>query len=76
MPDIDKVLTEESLKEFMSAMYDFNQAFCDAIASEVDFTIKVEVRGNKGEMYHAKVDNSRWRRPKGTKGTKRKLENS
>jgi hypothetical protein len=56
---------EKSLNEFVSSMRDFNQAFCDAIASRVDFTIKLEVRGNQGVMLHAKVDTLRFRRPKG-----------
>lgn len=56
---------DESLKQFVAAMHDFNQMFCDAIADKVDFTIKLEVRGNLGELLHAKVDAGRWRRPKG-----------
>jgi len=61
-----EVLTDqESLKEFIAAMKDFNQAFCDAMADGVDFSIKLEAHGNCGELIHAKVDANRWRRPKG-----------
>jgi hypothetical protein len=56
---------EESLKEFTSAMSDFNQAFCDAMVAGVDFSIKLEVHGNVHELLHAKVDSVRFRRPKG-----------
>ena len=62
------VLPEESLKEFLAAMREFNQAFVDALISGVDFTIKLEVRGNCGELLHAKKDDQSWRRPKGVEG--------
>ena len=69
---IAEVLPEESLNEFLAAMRNFNQAFVDALVSGVDFTIKLEVRGNCGEMLHAKIDDQSWRRPKGVKGTPRR----
>lgn len=62
---VAKVLRNESLDEFLAAMREFNQAFVDALVSKVDFTIKLEVRGNCGEMIHAKIDDQSWRRPKG-----------
>lgn len=62
---VREFLKNESLEEFLAAMRDFDQAFVDALASGVDFTIKLEVRGNLGEMLHAKIDADRWRRPKG-----------
>jgi len=62
---------DESLKEFLAALQDFNQMFCDAIADGIDFTIKLEVRGNVGEMLHARVYTDRWRRPN---GVERKIE--
>jgi hypothetical protein len=54
---------EKSLEEFIEAMKDFNQAFCDAMAGGVDFTIKLEVHGDQGIMLHARVLGDRWRRP-------------
>jgi len=61
----DILKDEKSLKEFIAALRDFNQAFCDAIVSKVDFSIKLEVRGEKGEMLFARVDTNSFRRPKG-----------
>ena len=62
---VAKLLPDESLEQFLAAMREFNQAFVDALATGVDFTIKLEVRGNCGEMLHAKTDGQSWRRPKG-----------
>ena len=62
---VAEVLSEESLKEFLAAMREFNQAFVDALISGVDFTIKLEVRGNCGVLFHVKKDDQSWRRPKG-----------
>jgi len=62
---IARLLRDESLEQFLAAMRDFNQAFVDALASGVDFTIKLEVRGNCGELLHAKIDDQSWRRPRG-----------
>lgn len=62
---VARLLPDDSLEEFLAAMRDFNQAFVDALVSGVDFTIKLEVRGNCGELLHAKIDDQSWRRPKG-----------
>ncbi len=43
---IAEVLPEESLNEFLATMRDFDQRFVNALVSGVDFTIKLEVRGN------------------------------
>jgi len=67
---------DKSLKEFVAAMHDFNQAFCDAIADGVDFTIKLEVRGNLGQMLHARVLGDRWRRPAGVEKRVEKRQRS
>lgn len=62
---VGALLPDESLEQFLAAMRDFNQAFVDALVSGVDFTIKLEVRGNCGELLHAKIDDQSWRRPRG-----------
>lgn len=59
----DVLKDEKSLREFVSSMRDFNQAFCDAMSSCVDFTIKLEVRGDQGVLLHARVLEDRFRRP-------------
>ena len=62
---VEKVLPNESLEEFLATMRDFDRAFVDALASGVDFSIKMEVRGDCGEMLHAAVLGHSFRRPKG-----------
>jgi len=73
-------LPDESLQEFLAAVRDFDRAFVDALASGVDFTIKLEVRGNCGELLHAKIDDQSWRRPHGVERRveerKKRMENS
>lgn len=56
---------DESLAQFLSALRDFDRAFCDAMMAGVDFTLKLEVHGNLGEMIHARVQDDRFRRPSG-----------
>lgn len=57
---------DDSLGEFLRALKDFNEAFCSSMMSSVDFTLKLEVRGDAGKMLHARVLGDRWRRPKGS----------
>ena len=66
-PDYRTVLKDDaSLADFLSAMRDFDRAFCDSMASGADFTIKLEVHGCKGEMIHARMSSDSFRRPSGT----------
>lgn len=53
----------ESLSHFLSAMKDFDRAFCDSMASGADFTLKLEIHGDKGKMLHARVASDVFRRP-------------
>jgi len=65
MAGVANILPDESLEQYLGAMQEFDRAFVNALASGVDFTIKLEVRGNCGEMIHAKTDDQSWRRPNG-----------
>ncbi len=56
---------DESLALFLAAMADFDGAFCDAMMSGVDFTLRLEIHGNNKEMLHARVHNDSFRRPAG-----------
>ena len=58
--------------EYIEALRELDRDFCNAMASRVDFTINVQVRGNNGEMLHARVHVDRWRRPNGVSGTPKK----
>lgn len=59
------LLNSESLAGFLAAMADFDRAFCDSMQSGADFTIKLEVHGNAGEMIHARSSSDSFRRPGG-----------
>lgn len=56
---------DESLAHFLAALADFDRAFCDAMASGADFTLKLEIHGNRCELLHARVQNDVFRRPAG-----------
>lgn len=61
----DVLTGDESLKIFLRAMAKFERRFCDSMASGEDFTIKMEVHGNKGEMIHCRIVNDEFERPCG-----------
>ena len=54
----------ESLDIFLRQMGKFDRDFCDLMASGVDFTIRLEIHGNNGEMIHCRVQNDGFERPK------------
>ncbi len=59
----------ESLALFLRQMRKFDSYFCELMFSGVDFTLKMEVHGNKGNMIHCRVDNLSFERPSGKKNT-------
>lgn len=63
---------QDTVVAYTKAMQEFNQKFCDAMASCVDFTIKLEVHGNVGELIHVKVDSNSWRRPRSAERKRQK----
>lgn len=46
---------DESLMLFLKKMAQFDQMFCDAMSAATDFTIRLEVRGNKGQVLHVRA---------------------
>ena len=56
---------EESLKMFLASLAEFDQRFCNAMASGTDFTLRIEVHGASGEMLHCRVNDDCFRRPCG-----------
>jgi len=63
--EIEDVLRgDESLKTFTQQLKKFDQKFCEGIVSGADFTIKIEVRGNNGELVHARVYTDEIARPR------------
>lgn len=45
----------ESLLLFIKKMAQFDKMFCDMMAGGADFTIRLEIRGNKGEVLHIRA---------------------
>lgn len=64
-PSYQELLDDPSLKVFLRKMKEFDTAFCDLMAGGDDYTLRLEVRGNKGVLLHAKVQNERIDRPDG-----------
>lgn len=52
-----------SLKIFNDAMVTLNQRFCDAMINEDDFTISLEIHGNKGKLIHCSNKGLEFKRP-------------
>ena len=55
----------ESLDLFMGALAKFDRRFCEAMHTGVDFTLKMEIHGNDGQLLHARVLDDSFSRPKG-----------
>jgi hypothetical protein len=53
----------ESLTIFVTKMSEFQQFFCDQMAAGSDFTIRIEIHGNKGEIIHCRTLLDGFQRP-------------
>lgn len=56
---------DESLACFLRKMAEFDREFCACMASGEDFTLRLEVRGNKGVLLHARSYRDKIDRPDG-----------
>ena len=56
---------DESLAIFLRGMAKFDRLFCDFMACNEDFTLRMEVRGNKGCLIHCRVMGDGFERPHG-----------
>ena len=56
---------EVSLATFMRGMAKFDRRFCDAMATRVDFTLRLELKGNKGKLLHCRVYDDEFDHPPG-----------
>lgn len=54
----------ESLAIFLRAMSKFDGYFCAAMVGGEDFNLRIEVKGNQGELIHCRVVNDGFERPK------------
>ena len=64
LSDYTQVLTDESLAVFLKGMAKFDRSFCSLMASSNEFTIRLEVKGDKGKLVHCRVYNDDIERPK------------
>jgi len=55
---------DESLDIFLRNMAKFDKYFCQVMTDGVDFTLRMEVHGNKGKLIHCRVQNDGFDRPK------------
>ena len=55
---------DESLASFLKAMSQFDRRFCEAMTEGTDYTIRLEVRGCKGRLLHARVHSDGFERPR------------
>ena len=53
---------DRSLSLFMRSMAKFDTAFCSAMFSGTDFTLKLEVRGNNHKMLHSRTTTDEFER--------------
>lgn len=65
---LEVIKDELSLRVFLRTLQKFDRMFCDSMISGEDFTLKLEVRGNKGELIHCRVVNDGFERPPGVEG--------
>ena len=63
----------ESLTIFIRQMKKFDAYFCELMAGGLDFTLKMEIHGNKGKMIHCRVQNDGFERPKNSDSGKPKI---
>ncbi len=53
----------ESLALFLRSLREFEERFCKCMFSGSDFTIGLEVRGNRGRLIHARPKSDEFNRP-------------
>lgn len=58
---------DESLAIFLRGMARFDAYFCELMAGGHDFTLRMEIRGDKGRLLHTRVQNDGFERPKSGK---------
>jgi hypothetical protein len=59
----DVLKDDESLAIFLRGMAKFDKDFCDAMVQKEDFTLKMEIHGNRGSLIHCRVTKDGFERP-------------
>ena len=52
---IKAIQDDSELEVYLRNLREFDQMFCDAMASGRDFTIRLEVHGNFGTVHHCRA---------------------
>jgi len=55
--------SDEDLKIYFDGMHKFDRHFCDCMVEGDDFTLTLEIRGNKGKMVHCRTTTNCFQRP-------------
>jgi hypothetical protein len=55
---------DESLAVFLRQIKRFEEQFCEVMASGIEFTLRMEIHGNKCGLLHARVQNDSFDRPR------------
>ena len=54
---------DNQLAVFLRMMAKYDKYFCELMADRVDFTLRMEVRADKGELIHCRIHNDGFERP-------------
>lgn len=65
LPYADIIKDDESLTLFLRKLREFDEAFVKFMCKGGDFTLRLEVRGNCGEVLHARCYCDEIERPRG-----------
>lgn len=65
LPYADIIKDDESLTLFLRKLREFDEAFTNFMCKGGDFTLRLEVRGNVGEVLHVSAYSQEIERPKG-----------
>lgn len=65
------ILSDESLDVFLNGMRKFDASFCGLMASGNDFTLRLEVHGNRGKLLHCRCYQDDIERPRESGGNEK-----
>ena len=57
------IKSDEHLAVFLRMMRKFDADFCDLMIGKEDFTLKMEIRGDRGKVIHCRVQKDAFDRP-------------
>jgi len=54
---------DPSIELFVESLAEFDRQFCDHMVKGNDFTLRLEIRGDKSELLHVRVMSDGFKRP-------------